>query len=69
MNRLVIVAVSIEMSINFTKTLRLYIMEGVMIKLKLELDKTFKCLLLKDSKIKDKVIVNDRVNFEMMLWN
>ena len=31
-----------------------YIMEGVMTQLKLELDKTQKCLLLKDSKIKDK---------------
>ena len=29
-------------------------MEGVMTDLKLELDKTHKCLLLKDSKIKDK---------------
>ena len=33
-----------------------------MTELKLELDKTHKCLLLKDSKIKDR-IVNDRVNF------
>ena len=31
-----------------------YIMDGVMTELKLELDKTHKCLLLKDSKIKDK---------------
>ena len=31
-----------------------YIMEGVMTELRLELDKTHKCLLLKDSKIKDK---------------
>ena len=31
-----------------------YIMESVMTELKLELDKTQKCLLLKDSKIKDK---------------
>ena len=31
-----------------------YIMEGVMAELRLELDKTHKCLLLKDSKIKDK---------------
>ncbi len=31
-----------------------YIMEGVMTELKLELGKTHKCLLLKDSKIKDK---------------
>lgn len=31
-----------------------YIMDGIMTELKLELDKTHKCLLLKDSKIKDK---------------
>ena len=31
-----------------------YIMDGVMTELRLELDKTHKCLLLKDSKIKDK---------------
>jgi len=31
-----------------------YIMDSVMTELKLELDKTHKCLLLKDSKIKDK---------------
>ena len=31
-----------------------YIMENMMTQLRLELDKTHKCLLLKDSKIKDK---------------
>lgn len=31
-----------------------YIMENAMTQLRLELDKTHKCLLLKDSKIKDK---------------
>jgi len=31
-----------------------YIMDGIMTELRLELDKTHKCLLLKDSKIKDK---------------
>ena len=31
-----------------------YIMDGVMTELRLELDKKHKCLLLKDSKIKDK---------------
>ena len=31
-----------------------YIMDSVMTELRLELDKTHKCLLLKDSKIKDK---------------
>ena len=31
-----------------------YIMDGVMTELKLELDKTHKCLLLKDTKIGDK---------------
>ena len=31
-----------------------YIMDGVMAELRLELDKTHRCLLLKDSKIKDK---------------
>ena len=31
-----------------------YIMDGVMTELRLELDKTHRCLLLKDSKIKDK---------------
>ena len=31
-----------------------YIMDGVMTELKLELDKTHKCLLLKDTKIEDK---------------
>ena len=51
-------AVSIEMVSILQKHLP-YIMEGVMTELKLELDKTHKCLLLKDSKIKDKV--NDRM--------
>ena len=32
-----------------------YIMDNMMTQLRLELDKTHKCLLLKDSKIKDKV--------------
>ena len=31
-----------------------YIMDNMMTQLRLELDKTHKCLLLKDSKIKDK---------------
>ena len=46
-------SVSIEMVSILQKHLP-YIMEGVMTELKLELDKTHKCLLLKDSKIKDK---------------
>jgi len=45
--------VSIEMVSILQKHLP-YIMDGVMTELKLELDKTHKCLLLKDSKIKDK---------------
>ena len=52
MNRLMH-SVSIEMVSILQKHLP-YIMEGVMTELKLELDKTHKCLLLKDSKIKDK---------------
>ena len=52
MNRLMH-SVSIEMVSILEKHLP-YIMEGVMTELKLELDKTHKCLLLKDSKIKDK---------------
>ena len=52
MNRLMH-SVSIEMVSILQKHLP-YIMEGVMTDLKLELDKTHKCLLLKDSKIKDK---------------
>ena len=52
MNRLMHL-VSIEMVSILQKHLP-YIMEGVMTELKLELDKTHKCLLLKDSKIKDK---------------
>jgi hypothetical protein len=52
MNRLMH-TVSIEMVSILQKHLP-YIMEGVMTELKLELDKTHKCLLLKDSKIKDK---------------
>jgi len=52
MNRLMH-SVSIEMVSILQKHLP-YIMEGVMTELKLELDKTQKCLLLKDSKIKDK---------------
>ena len=46
-------SVSIEMVSILQKHLP-YIMEGVMTELRLELDKTHKCLLLKDSKIKDK---------------
>ena len=46
-------SVSIEMVSILQKHLP-YIMDGVMTELKLELDKTHKCLLLKDSKIKDK---------------
>ena len=46
-------SMSIEMVSILQKHLP-YIMEGVMTELKLELDKTHKCLLLKDSKIKDK---------------
>ena len=52
MNRLMH-SVSIEMVSILQKHLP-YIMEGVMTELILELDKTHKCLLLKDSKIKDK---------------
>ena len=52
MNRLMH-SISIEMVSILQKHLP-YIMEGVMTDLKLELDKTHKCLLLKDSKIKDK---------------
>ena len=52
MNRLMH-SMSIEMVSILQKHLP-YIMEGVMTELKLELDKTHKCLLLKDSKIKDK---------------
>ena len=52
MNRLMH-SISIEMVSILQKHLP-YIMEGVMTELKLELDKTHKCLLLKDSKIKDK---------------
>jgi len=46
-------SVSIEMVSILQKHLP-YIMDSVMTELKLELDKTHKCLLLKDSKIKDK---------------
>tara|TARA_B100000902_G_scaffold170678_1_gene165083 strand:+ start:1070 stop:1396 length:327 start_codon:yes stop_codon:yes gene_type:complete len=46
-------SVSIEMVSILQKHLP-YIMDGVMTELRLELDKTHKCLLLKDSKIKDK---------------
>ena len=46
-------SMSIEMVSLLQKHLP-YIMDGVMTELKLELDKTHKCLLLKDSKIKDK---------------
>ena len=46
-------SISIEMVSILQKHLP-YIMDGVMTELKLELDKTHKCLLLKDSKIKDK---------------
>ena len=52
MNRLMH-SVSIEMVSILQKHLP-YIMEGVMTELKVELDKTHKCLLLKDSNIKDK---------------
>ena len=52
MNRL-IHSFSIEM-VSILKKHLPYIMDGVMTELKLELDKTHKCLLLKDSKIKDK---------------
>ena len=52
MNRLMH-SMSIEMVSILQKHLP-YIMEGVMTELKVELDKTHKCLLLKDSKIKDK---------------
>ena len=52
MNRLMH-SVSIEMVSILQKHLP-YIMDGVMTELKLELDKTHKCLLLKDSKIKHK---------------
>ena len=52
MNRLMH-SISIEMVSILQKHLP-YIMDGVMTELKLELDKTHKCLLLKDSKIKDK---------------
>ena len=44
-------SMSIEMVSILQKHLP-YIMEGVMTELKLELDKTHKCLLLKDSKLK-----------------
>ena len=46
-------SISIEMVSILQKHLP-YIMEGVMTELKVELDKTHKCLLLKDSYIKDK---------------
>ena len=46
-------SMSIEMVSLLQKHLP-YIMDGVMTELRLELDKTHKCLLLKDSKIKDK---------------
>ena len=46
-------SVSIEMVSILQKHLP-YIMDNVMTELRLELDKTQKCLLLKDSKIKDK---------------
>ena len=46
-------SVSIEMVSILQKHLP-YIMDSVMTELKLELDKTHKCLLLEDSKIKDK---------------
>ena len=46
-------SMSIEMVSILQKHLP-YILDGVMTELKLELDKTHKCLLLKDSKIKDK---------------
>ena len=46
-------SISIEMVSILQKHLP-YIMEGVMTELKVELDKTHKCLLLKDSNIKDK---------------
>ena len=46
-------SVSIEMVSILQKHLP-YIMDNVMTELRLELDKTHKCLLLKDSKIKDK---------------
>ena len=52
MNRLMH-SVSIEMVSILQKHLP-YIMDGVMTELRLELDKKHKCLLLKDSKIKDK---------------
>ena len=52
MNRLMQL-VSIEMVSILQKHLP-YIMDNVMTELRLELDKTQKCLLLKDSKIKDK---------------
>ena len=46
-----------SMSIEIVSILRKhlpYVMDSVMTELRLELDKTHKCLLLKDSKIKDK---------------
>ena len=46
-------SVSIEMVSILQKHLP-YIMDIAMTELRLELDKTHKCLLLKDSKIKDK---------------
>ena len=52
MNRLMHL-VSIEM-VSILQQHLPYIMDGVMTELRLELDKTHKCLLLKDSKIKDK---------------
>ena len=52
MNRLMHI-VSIEM-VSILQQHLPYIMDGVMTELRLELDKTHKCLLLKDSKIKDK---------------
>ena len=52
MNRLMH-SISIEMVSILQKHLP-YIMDNVMTELRLELDKTQKCLLLKDSKIKDK---------------
>ena len=46
-------SMSIEMVSLLQKHLP-YIMDSVMTELRLELDKKHKCLLLKDSKIKDK---------------
>ena len=39
-----------------------YIMDSVMTQLRLDLDKKHKCLLLKDSKIKDKECQNKKTN-------